>query len=201
MPQNPCAISECPRPRRIKDWCTYHGYRAKTYGDPLHPGTGRGSYQGTPLERFERKVDKNGPIIYPHLGPCEVWTALRSRAGYGKFKFGKEQLATRSAWILYVGPIPDGMNLLHKCDNPPCVRIDHLFLGTIADNSKDMVSKGRHAGQLRTHCPKGHPYDEANTYVHPRRGTRACKQCVREASLANYYRKKALAAEAAIKAA
>lgn len=47
------------------------------------------------------------------------------------------------AWEHYVGPIPDGVDVLHHCDNPPCVRPDHLFLGTARDNVGDMLAKGR----------------------------------------------------------
>ncbi len=51
--------------------------------------------------------------------------------------------AHRAAWIEANGPIPEGMNVLHHCDNPPCVNVEHLFLGTAADNTQDMIAKGR----------------------------------------------------------
>jgi hypothetical protein len=71
----------------------------------------------------------------------------------------------------------------HRCDNPPCINPDHLFAGTQEHNKLDEVAKGRSYYLARTHCPKGHPYDEKNTYVslgkkgRPRRG---CKACSRE---------------------
>jgi len=77
---------------------------------------------------------------------CWLWTGRRDRAGYGKIRRGpsaKNLRAHRVAWELEHGPIPDGLCVLHHCDNPSCVRPDHLFLGTDADNVADMFAKGR----------------------------------------------------------
>jgi hypothetical protein len=57
---------------------------------------------------------------------------------------GRMHLAHRVAWGLERGPIPEGLCVLHRCDNPPCVRVDHLFLGTVGDNNADRDAKGRH---------------------------------------------------------
>lgn len=76
-------------------------------------------------------------------GGCWLWTGARNR--YGLFRLnGKVRKAHRVAWELTNGPIPDGLNVLHTCDNPPCVRPSHLFLGTQAENVRDMWAKGRH---------------------------------------------------------
>jgi hypothetical protein len=94
-------------------------------------------YQKTQLERFWEKVEKkeNG---------CWEWTAYKMRLGYGMFTFDKIfQLAHRIAWKITNGPIPEGLDVLHRCDNPPCCNPDHLFLGTHKDNMQDCVSKGR----------------------------------------------------------
>lgn len=85
---------------------------------------------------FERKLLRkpNG---------CVEYTGARSH-GYGRVKrSGKMLLAHRYAWELVNGPIPDGMFICHKCDNPPCCNMDHLFIGSHSDNMKDAHKKGR----------------------------------------------------------
>lgn len=85
---------------------------------------------------FWRRVDQSGD--------CWVWTGTSLDAGYGRIGWrGEKVIASRLAYELTVGPIPDGMWVLHRCDNPPCVNPEHLFLGTRQDNIDDMVAKGR----------------------------------------------------------
>ena len=80
--------------------------------------------------------------------PCIEWQKCRNKSGYG-IVGGRERrrscgiLAHRHAWADVHGPIPEGMCVLHRCDNPPCVNPDHLFLGTQADNMRDMRLKSR----------------------------------------------------------
>lgn len=78
---------------------------------------------------------------------CWTWGRYRDRRGYGRIMMPDHvpALAHRVAWELERGPIPAGLFVLHHCDNPPCVRPDHLFLGTQADNMRDCHSKGRHS--------------------------------------------------------
>ena len=99
----------------------------------------------TLLERFFGKVDPNGPVPEhaPELGPCWVWTGGITSAGYGEIKVdGLVMLAHRVAYWLAHGRLPDH-DVLHQCDNPPCVRPSHLFAGTDVDNFRDAVAKGR----------------------------------------------------------
>lgn len=93
----------------------------------------------TITERFWIKVDKTGD--------CWEWRASRNYRGYGTFSIGYGKspvLAHRRSYEMTYGAIPDGLFVLHHCDNPPCVRPEHLFLGTNADNMADMMKKGRY---------------------------------------------------------
>lgn len=90
---------------------------------------------------------------------CWEWTGGRYWDGYGHLRhMGRSLKAHRVAWELFCGPIPAGLSVLHRCDNPPCVRPDHLWLGTQSDNIKDMVNKGRNvAPKGERHMSRTHP--------------------------------------------
>ena len=75
---------------------------------------------------------------------CWIWTGSTSDYGHGEVRIDKKLVrAHRVVWEWLIGPIPDGMCVLHSCDNPPCVNPDHLFVGTKKDNTQDMMQKGR----------------------------------------------------------
>lgn len=112
-----------------KKYCSNACYRAKQWHED-------------PDARMWAKVDKNGP------NGCWVYKGARDRRGYGRpgrLTGGKNGrfYAHRRAYEIYIGPIPAGMLILHRCDNPPCCNPDHLFLGTDADNTADKIRKGR----------------------------------------------------------
>lgn len=101
-------------------------------------------FQTQPLERIWDHIKKEGD--------CWVWTAHKHPFGYGMIMVnGIPTGCHRISWELTNGPIPHGMSVLHKCDNPSCINPSHLFLGTQDDNMKDRSKKGR--------APKGesHP--------------------------------------------
>lgn len=99
-----------------------------------HGGRGKKQFESD-VDRFWAKVQKTDG--------CWLWIAFRNQDGYGIFNRFVETSAHRAAWHFTYGPIPEGMRVLHKCDNPPCVRPDHLFLGTQFDNMQDCSRKGR----------------------------------------------------------
>src|SRR5712692_7724477 len=87
------------------------------------------------LERFWQKVE-------PNPSGCWLWKGCLSR-GYGQVQIDSKQMAShRFAWEDIMGPVPEGLWVLHKCDVRNCVNPQHLFLGTNSDNVKDAVSKG-----------------------------------------------------------
>lgn len=99
----------------------------------------------TPAQRFWAKVDKRSEA------ECWPWMATKNGVGYGKFTLGvnNKVLAHRYSYEAANGPIPDGVLVCHKCDNPQCVNPAHLFLGTHKDNMEDAVRKGRQARGAR----------------------------------------------------
>lgn len=114
---------------------------------------------------------------------CIEWLGPFSPRGYGHV--GKRQNGRtvtyrthRLAYELANGPIPAGLVVRHKCDNPPCLNLDHLELGTPYENAVDRDNRGRNAERRKVTCPQGHPYDETNTYVTPN-GARKCRTCNR----------------------
>ena len=100
--------------------------------------------RGTEIPNTRKNLFLNSILVPMDENGCMVWNAAK-RGGYGRFKSSDKVVsAHRFSYELYEGEIPDGKILLHKCDNPSCVRPDHLEVGTYQDNARDRVSKHRH---------------------------------------------------------
>lgn len=94
--------------------------------------------------RFWAKVNKNGSVVRTGLGPCWEWTGAKDRYGRGHLSIKDiNYVAPRLSWKIETGDDPFPNLVCHKCDNPTCVRPDHLFVGSHLDNNKDKKSKGR----------------------------------------------------------
>lgn len=129
-------------------------------------------------ERFWAKVDRAG-------GPdaCWLWMASKNLKGYGVFSVGRRgQMAHRWSYEHHVGPIPDGMLMDHTCMRPDCVNPAHLEPVSPSENVRRGYAPSVLAAwhRAKTHCPQGHPYDAANTYVY--RGHRHCRACMAAAA-------------------
>lgn len=116
------------------------------------------------------------------MGDCIEYDGFRTKKGYGRINRrvnGRivSRYAHRIAWETAHGPIPEGMVVMHACDNPPCVNVEHLHLGTQADNIADMNAKGRGKSGPpdRTHCRRGHEFTTESSGT--RNGYRYCRTC------------------------
>jgi hypothetical protein len=96
------------------------------------------------IERFWGRVDKDSSPIFYNGTRCWEWVGASNNGGYGVIKInGKQCYTHRISYLLDRGDIPDGLDVLHRCDNTYCVRPEHLFPGTDQDNVDDKVRKGR----------------------------------------------------------
>ncbi len=141
-------------------------------------------------DRFWEKVNKNGPQMSHMDTPCWVWTDADDGYGYGQFHLNGRTVKATTVSLDFAnqrepcGRSPNGMDILHRCDNPPCIRPDHLFLGTATDNLRDASKKGRCATQrhpdlvkamharLRAHPELRARGDRSGSRTHPERRPR-----------------------------
>lgn len=156
-----CSVEDCDKLATSRQLCKGHYQRLMRSGSikadiPL-------GFRPSLEQRFWAKVQKTDG--------CWLWVGSRDRKGYGRFNVGgAPQLAHRFSYELAKGPIPDSLTLDHLCMNSSCVNPDHLEPVTNEENLRRWRA-------TITHCPKGHPYDEINTYVW--RGNRRCRVCIK----------------------
>jgi len=125
------------------------------------------------LERFESKINKTDS--------CWLWTGSLFKQGYARLSFnGKRLKGHRVSYELYKGPIPEGLMICHThAGNKHCVKPEHLYAGTAKDNMQDCLRHGTHGMKNRTHCPKGHEYNNINCRIN-KAGGRTCRVCDRQ---------------------
>lgn len=131
-----CIVEGCNKPHAARGWCQMHYTRWRKYGDPLEARQLQ-RHGLTLMERWESNVEKSSG--------CWLWTGYRDPNGYGRIRVNDiPELAHRLAWKLLRGDITSEQHVLHRCDNPPCVRPEHLFLGDQIINTADKMAKKRH---------------------------------------------------------
>ena len=129
-----CQMSGCGKPARHLGWCLAHYKRYNKYGNPL---LGASPHYKNPEDAFAARS------VLRETG-CIEWVGSSDAKGYGQLRIrGKLVKAHRYAVERVKGPIPAGMVVMHACDNPKCVNIEHLLVGSQMDNVRDMDAKGQ----------------------------------------------------------
>lgn len=157
-----CSVDECSNRIVARGWCDTHYRRWARKGSPQ---AGRVST----LDRFMTHVAKAEPE------DCWLWTGTKNHAGYGSFSVGRARRLGAHRWSYehFVGAVPAGLELDHLCRVRHCVNPAHLEPVTRQENLRRGV-RTEHMS-MRTHCPRGHAYDEANTGWY--KATRYCRAC------------------------
>lgn len=124
------------------------------------------------------RIILNNEKSKPTSTGCIEWTGRKDKDGYGLYKVkGKYKAAHRVSYQQSFGEIAPGLLVCHTCDVRNCVNPDHLFLGTNLDNINDMLKKGRHHNQKKTHCLRGHELSGDNLYAKVLTNGRTMRQC------------------------
>lgn len=174
-----CSIEGCARPKRSRGMCNTHYENKRRYG---HAIPMRDWSVNETLDYIGWDITGDG---------CWEWRGNRNWWGYGTMSLARKGLdrarAHRLMYERFVGPIPEGHVIRHKCDNPPCVNPAHLESGTQGENVWDMVHRGRHWRHEAEQCQNGHPITDPATYRIQKRSDRGdekvCLRCQRERHL------------------
>lgn len=164
MANRTCSIDGCETPAKARGWCSTHYHRWRTTGNP-----------GPAAKRTKRPrglapsevLQWHGWSVDPETG-CWEWAGSRGSQGYGRViahdHGWRQERAHRASYEVHRGPIPAGMVVRHRCDNPPCVNPEHLILGSQGDNMQDMVERERTV-HARAECKRGHDLTAPDAYV------------------------------------
>lgn len=164
-----CTIPGCGGVARRRGLCWSH-YEVWLNRDPAR----QRRIVGDDKARFMAKV-----AVGPNADDCWMWTATINASGYGSFSFGKRaSLAHRAAYEMFVGPIPDELEIDHLCSVRACVNFRHLEVVTHAENVRRTAQRNAIADD-RTHCVIGHELTPENTRMSGQ-GARTCLTCHRD---------------------
>lgn len=179
-----CSLESCDRPHYGRGLCSMHYQRWRQDPENFDKGVDRRRLESS-LTLWERIQHFGWTVV----GDCWEWNGSRTDRGYGTLRYGHEFIVPRHMYRLFVGEIPEGMFVRHKCDNPPCCRPDHLELGSQADNMRDKTERLRDlsyaSGRYGNRCKKGrHDITKPGALMVKQVGDRTyhrCRECVREA--------------------
>jgi len=145
MSDRRCSVPGCGRKHSVHGLCRSHWSRVQKTGDVQ---------ADIPLRHY-RPIGLSLSETFDYFMPgtpgtdCWEWTGSRNQAGYGVVRMTDSSFpAHRVSYELFIGPIPEGWCVCHRCDNPPCCNPNHLFVGTKDDNNQDKVAKGRNDATL-----------------------------------------------------
>lgn len=145
MSQRTCVTEDCGRPHYGRGWCKYH-YQQAWLGGRIDERPRELVPAGSSLDE---RLRHHGWDVTP--SGCWEWRGGLNGHGYGQLAVGKDRpyIASRAAYMAWVGPIPDGEVICHRCDNPPCINPAHLYAGTHVDNARDAWERKRTANGER----------------------------------------------------
>lgn len=170
-----CAFEGCGKKHYGKGFCAGHYQQLIGHGIlcPLRSGRPNGS---PPIIEVDERPCPNQSLA----GPCHVYRGTITQKGYGQTSInGKSVMVHRYVWEQTNGPIPKGLEIDHQCRVRACCNVQHLRVVTKKVNlTENVVGSCWQLLKARTHCPLGHPYDEANTYRN-KFGCRSCRSCNR----------------------
>jgi hypothetical protein len=163
-----CSVEYCDSESKHLGLCAKHYNRQHKYGD-----TGVNKKGSPDYLRFWTKVKI--------VAECWEWQGFVDPNGYGQFypTHTKNELAHIYAYKFVYDIVPEGLVIDHLCRNRKCVNPFHLEAVTQRVNTLRGIGPSA-LNAVKTHCPQGHPYDEANTWVNPKKNERICRECSRQ---------------------